>query len=123
MSSISRRIAVITCSRPTGTAGVPGSVTSTASAASRASSSPRSSSARRASTAASSSGNSTLVNPKRLLVTSFAVTNPLGFGILQRDRSFAHYEDLEARYEKRPSLWVEPIGDWRDGLRAHLAGR
>ena len=54
MSSISRRIAVMTCSRPTGTAGVPGSVTSTASPASRASSSPRSSSARRASTAASS---------------------------------------------------------------------
>ena len=39
MSSISRRIAVITCRRPTGTAGVPGSVTSTASVASRASSS------------------------------------------------------------------------------------
>ena len=43
-----------------------------------------------------------LVNPKRLLVTSFAVTNPLGFGLLQRDRSFVDYEDLEARYETRP---------------------
>ena len=54
MSSISRRIAVMMCNRPTGVTGVPGSVTSTASAASRASSSARSSSARRASTAASS---------------------------------------------------------------------
>ena len=44
-----------------------------------------------------------LVNPKRLLVTSFALTNPLGFGLMQRDRDFAHYEDLEARYELRPS--------------------
>src|SRR5262249_40125347 len=29
-----------------------------------------------------------LVNPKRLLVTSFATTNPLGFGLMQRERSF-----------------------------------
>ncbi|MGH8712404.1 MAG: glucan biosynthesis protein G, partial [Casimicrobiaceae bacterium] len=36
-----------------------------------------------------------LVNPKRLLVTSFALTNPAGFGLLQRDRDFEHYEDLE----------------------------
>ena len=39
-----------------------------------------------------------LLNPKRLLVTSFAATNPLGFGLMQRDRDFDHYEDLEARY-------------------------
>ena len=39
-------------------------------------------------------------NPKRLLVTSFALTNPLGFGLMQRDRDFASYEDLEARYER-----------------------
>ena len=56
-----------------------------------------------------------LVNPKRLLVTSFAVTNPLGFGVLQRDRNFFDYEDLEARYETRPSAWIEPRGKWGAG--------
>lgn len=56
-----------------------------------------------------------LVNPKRLLVTSFAATNPLGFGLMQRDRQFASYEDLEARYEARPSAWVETKGKWGAG--------
>jgi len=56
-----------------------------------------------------------LVNPRRLLVTSFAVTNPLGFGLQQRDRSFASYEDLEARYDLRPSVWIEPRGRWGAG--------
>src|SRR4029453_347869 len=36
-----------------------------------------------------------LVNPKRLLVTSFALSNPQGFGLMQYDRSFASYQDLE----------------------------
>lgn len=56
-----------------------------------------------------------LVNPKRLLTTSFATVNPRGFGLMQRDRDFGHYEDLEARYEKRPSAWIEPKGDWGPG--------
>jgi glucans biosynthesis protein len=56
-----------------------------------------------------------LVNPKRLLVTSFATANPLGFGLMQRDRAFSHYEDLEARYDNRPSAWVEPKGSWGPG--------
>ncbi len=56
-----------------------------------------------------------LVNPRRLLVTSFALTNPVGFGLMQRDRSFANYQDLEARYELRPSAWVEPQGAWGAG--------
>jgi glucans biosynthesis protein len=56
-----------------------------------------------------------LVNPRRLLVTSFSLTDPRGFGLQQRDRSFASYEDLEARYELRPSVWVEPIGSWGAG--------
>ncbi len=56
-----------------------------------------------------------LVNPRRLLTTSFALTNPLGFGLMQRDRSFASYEDLDARYELRPSAWVEPKGKWGEG--------
>jgi len=56
-----------------------------------------------------------LVNPKRLLVTSFALANPLGFGLMQRDRSFDNYQDLEARYELRPSAWIEPRGSWGRG--------
>ncbi len=56
-----------------------------------------------------------LLNPKRLLVTSFATANPLGFGLMQRDRDFAHYEDLGARYDLRPSAWVEPKGSWGAG--------
>ena len=56
-----------------------------------------------------------LVNPRRLLVTSFATTNPRGFGLMQRDRSPASYEDPEALYERRPSAWVEPIGSWGKG--------
>jgi len=56
-----------------------------------------------------------LLNPKRLLVTSFAAVNPLGFGLMQRDRTFMHYEDLESRFELRPSAWVEPKGSWGAG--------
>jgi glucans biosynthesis protein len=56
-----------------------------------------------------------LINPPALNVSSFAATNPRGFGLMQRDRAYAHYEDLEARYELRPSVWVEPIGDWGAG--------
>jgi len=56
-----------------------------------------------------------LVNPSRLLMTSFALNNPLGFGLMQRDHLFAHYEDLETRYDLRPSTWVEPIGSWGAG--------
>lgn len=56
-----------------------------------------------------------LVNPKRLLVTSFALTDPVGFGLMQRERSFASHQDLEARYDLRPSAWVEPKGSWGPG--------
>jgi glucans biosynthesis protein len=56
-----------------------------------------------------------LVNPKRLLVTSYTLTNPVGFGLMQRDQKQYHYEDLELRYEDRPSGWVEPIGKWGKG--------
>ena len=56
-----------------------------------------------------------LVNPKRLLVTSFALSDPGGFGLMQRGRSFERYQDLEARYDLRPSAWVEPKGSWGPG--------
>ena len=41
--------------------------------------------------------------------------NPKGFGLMQRDRNFDHYEDIEARYDSRPSAWVTPSGDWGAG--------
>jgi glucans biosynthesis protein len=56
-----------------------------------------------------------LVNPKRLLITSFSTINPRGFGLMQRDRKFDHYEDLESRFDLRPSAWVQPKGDWGAG--------
>ena len=56
-----------------------------------------------------------LVNPKRLLVTSFGLTSPQGFGLMQRSRSFGDYRDLEARYDLRPSAWVELRGPWGPG--------
>ena len=56
-----------------------------------------------------------LQNPRRLLVTSFTLSDPLGFGLMQRDRNFDHYEDLEAHYQQRPSVWVEPKGKWGNG--------
>ena len=56
-----------------------------------------------------------LNNPTSVRTSSFRDTNPRGFGLLQRDRVFDHYQDLEAHYEKRPSVWIEPIGDWGKG--------
>lgn len=56
-----------------------------------------------------------VVNPERLRVSSFVDHNPKGFGLMQRDRDFANYQDLEAHYERRPSVWVEPVGDWGAG--------
>jgi glucans biosynthesis protein len=56
-----------------------------------------------------------LVNPKKLLVTSYALSNPGGFGLMQRDREHTSYEDLESRFELRPSGWVEPKGKWGSG--------
>jgi periplasmic glucans biosynthesis protein len=56
-----------------------------------------------------------LSNPADLQVSAFVDNSPRGFGLMQRERAFHHFEDLEARYEKRPSAWVEPIGDWGEG--------
>ncbi|HMD61550.1 MAG TPA: glucan biosynthesis protein, partial [Opitutaceae bacterium] len=38
-----------------------------------------------------------------------------GFGLIQRDRQFDDYQDLEAYYHIRPSAWVEPLGRWGRG--------
>ena len=56
-----------------------------------------------------------LDNPSRLRFNAFQDNGPRGFGLLQRDRDFDHYQDDGAFYERRPSLWVEPRGDWGRG--------
>ena len=56
-----------------------------------------------------------LANPIKLQFSAFADASPLGFGLMQRERAFADYQDLEAHYEKRPSLWVEPTSGWGPG--------
>ena len=56
-----------------------------------------------------------LANPKTLRISSFHDRNPRGFGLMQRDRQFSHYQDLEAHYHARPGYWVEPAGEWGEG--------
>ena len=56
-----------------------------------------------------------LENPRAVRVASFVDENPRAFGLLQRDRDFENYQDLEASYHTRPSLLVEPIGQWGKG--------
>jgi glucans biosynthesis protein len=50
-----------------------------------------------------------------VLVNTFSDRAPKGFGLMQRDREFADYQDDGVFYERRPSVWVEPAGDWGDG--------
>jgi glucans biosynthesis protein len=57
-----------------------------------------------------------LTNPRELQISAFADSGPRGFGLMQRRRNLTDYQDLEAHYEKRPSLWVEPGGDWGQGV-------
>jgi len=56
-----------------------------------------------------------LDNPPALQVNALQFHNPRGFGLVQRDRNFDHYQDLETRQEVRPSIWIVPRGDWGDG--------
>ena len=56
-----------------------------------------------------------LSNPHDLQVSTFTDLNPRGFGLMQREKNYFAYQDLESRFERRPSLWVEPIGDWGEG--------
>ncbi|MFY9655646.1 MAG: glucan biosynthesis protein [Methylocystis sp.] len=56
-----------------------------------------------------------LSNPASERMTSFTDRNVKGFGLMQRDRTFESYQDLELAYESRPSYFVEPKGDWGSG--------
>ncbi|AWM88374.1 glucan biosynthesis protein [Microvirga sp. 17 mud 1-3] len=55
-----------------------------------------------------------LNNPPRIITSAFTEENPKGFGLLQRDRNFDHYLD-GVYYDRRPSLWIEPLGGWGKG--------
>jgi len=56
-----------------------------------------------------------LSNRNNLQLSSFVDANPKGFGFLTRDRDISAYQDDVAHWEQRPSLWVEPLGEWGEG--------
>lgn len=56
-----------------------------------------------------------LNNVGHLLNSYIAEESPAAFGLMQRDRDFAAYQDAGAHYERRPSVLVEPVGDWGKG--------
>lgn len=59
-----------------------------------------------------------LSNPRELQVSAFVDENPAGFGLIQRERRFDAFQDLEANYHLRSSAWVQPLGDWGKGYVA-----
>lgn len=56
-----------------------------------------------------------LANPAKLEISTFTTQAPKGFGLMQRSRDQADFQDLDAQYERRPSLWVEPRSEWGAG--------
>lgn len=56
-----------------------------------------------------------LNNPDTLQISAFLDQNPRGFGLVQRERDFAAFQDDAQHLERRPSLWIEPIGEWAQG--------
>ncbi len=56
-----------------------------------------------------------LANPIQLEVSTFTTVQPKGFGLVQRSRQESDFQDFENQYERRPSAWVQPAGDWGPG--------
>ncbi|WP_136255216.1 glucan biosynthesis protein [Onishia niordana] len=56
-----------------------------------------------------------LTNPRQLRFNAYADANPRGFGLVQRDHDFDHYQDDGVFYNRRPSVWIEPKSDWGAG--------
>jgi len=56
-----------------------------------------------------------LINPRLLEVNDFSDPAPKGYGLMQRERDFQQYQDLESNYQIRPSAWIEPDGEWGPG--------
>jgi len=57
-----------------------------------------------------------LNNPPFVQTNAFVDNNPKGFGLSQRDRNFENYQDDLVFYERRPTLWVEPLESWGEGV-------
>jgi glucans biosynthesis protein len=56
-----------------------------------------------------------LANPTKLQLSSFTNQQPEGFGLVQRSREQSDFQDFDAQYERRPSAWIVPQGDWGAG--------
>ena len=56
-----------------------------------------------------------LANPLKLQVSAFTKEMPQGFGLVQRSRQQSDFQDFDAQYERRPSAWITPKGDWGGG--------
>ena len=56
-----------------------------------------------------------LANPTKLQVSTFTTQQPRGFGLVQRSRQQSDFQDFDAQYERRPSAWIEPQGEWGAG--------
>lgn len=56
-----------------------------------------------------------LNNPPQISASAFVDNNPRGFGLMQRNRDPNHFLDRWLNYERRPSLWIEPVGAWGAG--------
>jgi glucans biosynthesis protein len=56
-----------------------------------------------------------VTNRDNLQISTFVDDKPRGFGLLIRDRAFEDYDDEDQHWEKRPSLWIEPLGEWGQG--------
>ncbi len=54
-------------------------------------------------------------NPETLQISAFLDRNPQGFGLVQRDRDYGAFQDDDQRWERRASLWIEPVGEWGQG--------
>ena len=53
--------------------------------------------------------------PEHKRVSRFRLTDPKGFGLIQRDRNFDNYQDTALEYHRRPSIWVQTQGRWGEG--------
>ncbi len=48
-------------------------------------------------------------------VNIFANAGPKGYGLMQRDRDFSHYQDLNSLFHQMPSVWVQPVKGFNQG--------
>jgi periplasmic glucans biosynthesis protein len=55
-------------------------------------------------------------NPETLQISAFVDENPQGFGLMERERSLSGFEDDDQHFERRPSLWVEPLKPFGQGV-------